>query len=88
MTPTISDPSLFLRVYSNRSDMSRKCVIGSESGGGGNIRTVSWDPVALKRLYRLVLSPTTVNLTHFLYKSPLPALQRYCGVMLLIILLL
>ena len=66
VTPTISDSLQFLRAYSNKSDtISKKCVTGLETGGGGNNRTESWVPVALKRLYCLLISPSTVNLSHF-----------------------
>jgi hypothetical protein len=53
----------FLRAHSNKSDiLSKKCVMGLETGGGGNNCTESWVPVALKRLYCLLISPPTVNL--------------------------
>ena len=63
VTPTTAYSLQFLRPYSNKSHiLSKKCVTGLESGGGGNNRTESWVPAILKHLYCPLISPSTVNL--------------------------
>ena len=63
VTPTISDSLQFHRAYSNKMDkLYKKCVTGMESVGGGNNRTESWVPVAVNRLYSLLISLSTMNL--------------------------
>jgi hypothetical protein len=62
--PTMSPLLAFCNAYLNRSfTLARKWDTGSSSPkGGGKRRTVSCVPIALDRLYYLLISPSIVNL--------------------------
>ena len=78
LIPTISESSQFLNAYSNNFvTLAKKWDIGFESSSshGGKRRTVSCIPSALKRLYCLVSSWSTVNLRVWISSCAIPTLK-------------